>query len=134
MAKIEELAKEWYIRSWDVPPTDPPGPIPSNGFKVGGPLRIAIEATPVGGTPACALAWQNTAGEPCSITGLPFRDGRLQGLSFPVKFGSRGEIIVYEVEIRRDAGGLHGFLASGGGSDGNTGTFAADANPPAPLE
>jgi hypothetical protein len=130
-ATIDKFAitQGWRIRSWEV--TDSPGPIPSDGFKRDSTLLITIPLTPVGNTPACNLTWKDEAGHDCSMKGLPFGDGKLHG-KVPVFFDGTRHDLHTEILLEKD-GRLHGFL-SAPGFDGNTGTFAADANPPGPLE
>ncbi len=128
MLGIEPFAKKWHIVSW-VPPTS--GPIPRNGFKDLSTVSITILSTPVGENTGCNIAWQNSEGEPCSMS-LSLQDGSLKG-SVSVKFG--GLAVDCQVTITLEGHQIRGMLdpslASPTSVDGsgNTGTFVADANP-----
>jgi hypothetical protein len=129
MPGIEPFARKWHNVSW-APPTS--GPIPRNGFKDRSTVLITIRSTPLGGIPACDIAWQNSAGEPCSMS-LPLQDGSLKSGSVSVRFG--GSAVDCQVAVTLEGGQIKGTLRPSLPShmpiDGNTGTFAADANPPA---
>jgi hypothetical protein len=122
MATIEQFAipQGWRITSWQLTPG--PG-IPPNPFVLYGTVLIGVAQDPI---PACDLSWLNSAGEQCSITKVPFQEGKLLAGILPVTFG--GLTVDCAVTLSFDVGVLSGLLASLGG-DGNTGTFAADANP-----
>jgi hypothetical protein len=124
MTTIEQFAipQGWNITSWDVP-SDPLGPIPSDGFAVGGTLLIGISANQ---SPACDLAWLNSESKQCSMPNLPFLDSELKG-SVRVSFG--GVIVPCIATLSLEGDVLTGVLTVAFG-DGNTGTFVADANPP----
>ncbi|MEO6195838.1 MAG: hypothetical protein ABIS20_22690 [Thermoanaerobaculia bacterium] len=124
MLGIESFAKKWNIVSW-VPPTS--GPIPRNGFKDLSTVSITILSTPPGGTSGCDIAWQNSEGEPCSMS-LLLQDGSLKG-SVSVQFG--GLAVDCQVTITLEGQQIRGMLDPTpiDGSSGNTGTFVADANP-----
>jgi hypothetical protein len=128
MQDVEPFAKRWHNVSW-IPPTS--GPIPRNGFKDRSTLLISIRPTPLGGTPSCDIAWQNSADESCAMS-LPLQDGSLKSGSVPVKFG--GLALDCKVTITLEGHQIKGILrptlASDFPIDGNTGTFIADANPP----
>jgi hypothetical protein len=132
MPGVEPFAKKWHNVSW-APPTT--GPIPRNGFKDRSTLLITIRPTPLGGIPACDLAWQNSEGEPCSMS-LPLEDGNLKSRSVSVQFGGSAVHcrVTVTLEGQQIKGTLDPSLKSHMPIDGNTGTFAADGNPPAPLE
>src|SRR6185436_11440114 len=91
--RIEQftLAQGWKITGWKV---SPDGGIPPNGFAVKGTLLIGIAQSTAS---ACDLNWLNSAGEQCSITKLPFRDGELGAGIFPVRFG--GSTVDCYIEI-----------------------------------
>ncbi len=127
MPSAKPFEKKWHNVSW-VPPTL--GPIPRNGFKDRGTVSITILSTPLDGTQACDIAWQNSADEECSMS-LPLQDGSLKG-SVSVKFG--GSAVDCRVTVTLEGHQIKGVLkpstASHPSIDGNTGTFIADANPP----
>jgi hypothetical protein len=126
MAPIEEFAKPrgWSITGWEVTGS---GTIPRHTFMVGGTLLIGIVQGP---TPACGLVWLDLNGQPCFIKDLRFQEGRLHAPDVSMSIG--GVPVEGKVNLTIDAGGvLKGKLIGKerGGVDGNTGTFAADANP-----
>ncbi len=124
MTTIDQFAipEGWKIISWDVP-SEPLGPIPSDGFAVGGTLLIGVSANQ---SPACDLAWLNSESKQCSMTNLPFLDNKLNG-SVRVSFG--GVIVPCIATLSLEDDVLTGVFTVVLG-DGNTGTFVADANPP----
>jgi hypothetical protein len=125
MASIEQFAKPrgWIITGWHV---DRPGSIPKHTFTVGGSLVIGIVQ---GATPACSLVWLDLSGQPCSARDLPFQEGMLYAPDFSVSIG--GSSFQCDIKLTISADALEGTLTgtSVGGVEGNTGTFAADANP-----
>jgi hypothetical protein len=130
---IEDFARQWYQVKWK--PGPGPGPIPLHAFKNNGTLLIAIRLTPVGGTPACDISWEDANENPCSIKALPFHkaQGTLQASDITVQFRTPagGENPVrLEATLQIKNGQLIGTLGPRGDQDANTGTFIADANPP----
>jgi hypothetical protein len=124
MADISDyiIPRGWRTREWSV---DQEGPIPSHGFPVGGILLIGA----VPGAPAFDLHWLDENGQPCQIKGIPFQqDGSLYAENISASFGGTS-LTLKTVSFSIDSEGLHGTLSEGL-SDGNTGTYAADANPP----
>jgi hypothetical protein len=123
MASIEQFVtrRGWSIMSWQV---DRPGQIPARGFTVDGSLVIGIVQGP---TPSCSLVWLDQDGQPSFMRDLSFQEGRLHAADFPVSFG--GTFVRCDVDLTIGSGVLTGKLVKPGGVDGNTGTFAADANP-----
>jgi hypothetical protein len=122
MVPIEQFARPrgWFITDWKI---DRPGQIPDHTFTVGGSLLIGIVQ---GMTPACSLVWLDLDGRPCSMINLPFQEGMLYAPDFPVSIAGLSVHCGVNLSIRN--GVLEGML-NGIGTDGNTGTFAADANP-----
>ena len=122
MAPIEQFARPrgWFITSWGV---DKPGQIPDHAFTVGSSLQIGIVQ---GQVPACGLVWLNLTGQPCFMIDLPFRDEVLYAPDFAVSIA--GLTVECDVKLEITNGSLQGTL-NGNGVDGNTGTFAAGANP-----
>ncbi len=137
MATINRFAipQGWRITSWEV---DQEGPIPENGFVIGGCLVIGIVAN---GTQSCTLSWLDGNFKTCFITDLDF-DGATDSLhrqNVGVSFGGIDIDCHVTIDLIIDLDGgsdtrIQGKLKMVKDQDGNTGTFAAEAIPPPPVE
>lgn len=132
MATINRFAipQGWRITSWGV---DQEGPIPENGFVVGGCLVIGIVAN---GTQSCTLSWLNGNDKACFVTDLHFDDAadRLHRQNVVVSFGGVDVDCQVTIDLDGDSDNhIRGTLKIAKDTDGNTGTFAAEAIPP-PVE
>jgi hypothetical protein len=110
-----------YISSWDVGGS---GPIPQNGFKKDSTLSIEQAR-------ACKLSWLDETDTPCSIESLRFD---IPEQVVVVSFGPKSVVCLVRVESTDT--GIKGTLTwkTDDDSDGNTGTFAADARTPPPVD
>jgi hypothetical protein len=120
----------WRITSWGV---DKEGPIPDNGFVAGGCLVIGIVAN---GTQSCTLSWLNGINKASFITDLHFNENteRLHRQDAVVSFGGIDVDCQVTICLDRDSDTfIRGTLKIVKNTDGNTGTFAAEAIPP-PVE
>ena len=127
---IEDFAKDWHISNWSPPKA---GPIPKDAFVVGQPLGIWAPIVQPNAPKVCEVTWTTGAGQKSSIR-LTFNkeDGTLSAF-VEVPFGA--EHVLAQVTLSIDSNGvLLGELDPPGDSGGNTGTFAADTNPPLPDE
>jgi hypothetical protein len=129
MASIKNdftISQGWHTRSWT---TEGTGPITSNAFPRDVTLHISAAPDEPG---HYLLEWQVNE-KTCQIGGVPLQsDGHLRGVGIPAIFGGPSITLdTVDFSICSD-GWLHGTLSkqSEGYSDGNTGTYAADANPP----
>ena len=133
MAKFEDFVKEWYITDWQIAGS---GPIPRGGFARGSLSITAPIATSPGVSKVADLAWKNEGGQECLLKAISFRevDGTLHDPRILVYFGGVPQPITVAVTLSiTETGVLKGHLQhtpSGPPLDGNTGTFAADADPP----
>lgn len=139
MADFEDFTKQpWRIKNWGI---EGNGKIPVDGFGPGRPLKIDEHLASGPLLPRLVdLTWKNGNGEECLLQELPFKDenGTLHSARILVSFAGHPPIpIQITLSIGRD-GVLTGKLAMSGMSgcgpwqEGNTGTFAADADPPRP--
>lgn len=133
MANFEDfISHPWKITDWTI---QGQGKIPVHGFGRGHHLKIEAGS----GVPLFAdLTWKDGNGEECSLLALAFKEenGTLHDTKIEVRF-ARNPLILAEVTLSIDEQGVlrgkfgppksaehSGFL------EGNTGTFAADADPP----
>jgi hypothetical protein len=113
----------WRVSHWD------PGiQFPKNGFVIGGDLLIGIESEGV-----CSLFWLDADGSSCQAHGLAFNPmlRKLNREGGTVFFGILG-CPCDSVTVSLDGYTLTGTLQSTNAGDGNSGTFAATANPVPP--
>jgi len=133
MARFEDFVREWYITDWQI---DGEGPIPRGGFAPGSLAIVAPFALFSNAPKVADLAWKNTSGQNCVLRELSFREenGTLHDPNILVYFAGLPRPIMAAVTLSIGKGGvLQGHLQhSGPPQDGNTGTFAADADPPRP--
>src|SRR5262249_45808585 len=114
------IPQGWHTRSWTTAGT---GKIPVNAFPIDGTLYIRAAADGQG----YYLEWN---GYQIGEVFFQPNDGHLYGEGIKVHFGDTPDTLKVDLSIC-GAGWLHGTLAEGL-TDGNTGTYAADANPTIP--
>lgn len=134
MADFEDFTRHpWKVRDWTI---EGVGKIPANGF--GRDHHLKIEALLPPGPKLANLTWKNGNGEECLVRELPFKEenGTLYAAKIEVSFAGHQPVSA-EVTLSIDRSGvLRGRLVAPKTSscdpcqEGNTGTFAADADPP----
>ena len=131
MENFEDFIKQpWRIKKWEIGGVVK---ITAHGFSPDHHLKIE----PGSGVPWLVnLTWKNRNGEECSLQALSFREenGTLHDTNIQVSFAGHSPISAeVTLSIDPESGALKGTFGPPKRDpcqEGNTGTFAADADPP----